>query len=180
MFCPNCGRNCTDGAAYCDYCGAVMPLEDGTYPSNKPATLKSCGAVIPLEDDTYSVGTKSQSRVPPVSAPIQPIVQQSAPPMSRMSYIPRQTVAGLICGYSSLLLLLLGFLLPSSPMRGVIFIIGIVISIIGIILSTLSKRHGYTGKAVTAGIVLNWIALIIGIIIGILLSCICSVARPAM
>lgn len=158
MFCPNCGRKCTDGAAYCDYCGAVMPLEDGTYPT----------------------GTKSQSRVPPISAPIQPIVQQSAPPMSRMSYIPRQTVAGLICGWSSLLLLLLGFLLHFLAMHGVIFIIGIVISIIGIILSTLSKRHGYTGKAVTASIVLNWIALIIGIIIGILLPYIRFVARLVM
>lgn len=60
MICPNCGKEITDGSAFCTNCGALTNLDDGKKQDSEPTYGNSYVAdehVNPISADTYGKDT---------------------------------------------------------------------------------------------------------------------------
>ncbi|MBO6303068.1 MAG: zinc-ribbon domain-containing protein [Ruminiclostridium sp.] len=96
MFCPKCGKNVTEGAAFCASCGAqlqVLPQQGDTPPAaNNMAPVQNTASASPANTVTPQspVSDLPNNAIPQVSAPIPPAY--NTPPQGNAPIPPDNTV----------------------------------------------------------------------------------------
>ena len=156
MFCNRCGRELSEGAAFCSVCGAPAPLgEDatatcGSSTGTTPADRQAGDGPSPSTAPDSAPGPTAPGAVPP---PIPP--QAAAQPQAQRTHNDNIALASLVCGVIGL------FCSPT-------LIFGIALGVIAIVLASSHRKAGGTSTLATVGKVCGIIDLALAAILFIL------------
>lgn len=154
MFCPNCGTQNADNAAFCAGCGAKLSVEQPVYEPQQPA-------VEPQQPVSAPQQPVYQQPVYQQPAYQQPVYQQAyQQPFQQPVYQQPVTVPGKGLGIAGMVLGIIALLFTCCSEY-----ISIPCAVIGLILSIVSlskaKKAGMKNGCALAGIICTCISLVI-------------------
>ena len=155
MFCPNCGTQNADNAAFCAGCGAKLSVEQPVYEPQQPAVEPQ----QPVSEPQQPVYQQPVYQQPAYQQPAyqQPVYQQ---PFQQPVYQQPVTVPGKGLGIAGMVLGIIALLFTccSEYISIPCAVIGLILSIVGL---SKAKKAGMKNGCALAGIICTCIALVI-------------------